>query len=203
MFKKQWLKICNYLWNISQIFEEEALLAVALLPLLSELVIHSNPLTTQRSGKGFMCATLFFVCLIFCVFFKFQMFVCLLGDPPMLTWFLQNRLGIKIRRKKSDDNVKPHLVLPVNPKRKVIYPFMRLIFFIFIMPLLNSKIWMVKRYLLVVCNSKFNSNSIQKSAVHGALLFTLLITQILLVWSASHYSSDCKKMSFSPYNGPC
>ncbi|KAK3523944.1 hypothetical protein QTP70_016757, partial [Hemibagrus guttatus] len=74
----------------NKIFEEEALLAVALLPLLSELVIHSNPLTTQRSG-----------------------------DPPMLTWFLQDRLGIKIRRKKSDDNVKPHLVLPVNPKRKV------------------------------------------------------------------------------------
>ncbi|KAG7321127.1 hypothetical protein KOW79_015542 [Hemibagrus wyckioides] len=74
----------------NKIFEEEALLAVALLPLLSELVIHSNPLTTQRSG-----------------------------DPPMLTWFLQDRLGIKIRCKKSDNNVKPHLVLPVNLKRKV------------------------------------------------------------------------------------
>ncbi|GAA6102910.1 X-ray radiation resistance-associated protein 1 isoform X1 [Tachysurus ichikawai] len=79
----------------NKIYEEEALLAVALLPFLSELVIHSNPLTTQRSG-----------------------------DPPMLTWFLQDRLGIKIRRKKSDErrkksDVKPHLVLPVKPKRKV------------------------------------------------------------------------------------
>ncbi|KTF90484.1 hypothetical protein cypCar_00020953, partial [Cyprinus carpio] len=33
------------------IAEEEALLPVALFPKLSELVIHSNPLTTQRSGK--------------------------------------------------------------------------------------------------------------------------------------------------------
>ncbi|XP_047661815.1 X-ray radiation resistance-associated protein 1 isoform X2 [Tachysurus fulvidraco] len=79
----------------NKIYEEEALLAVALLPFLTELVIHSNPLTTQRSG-----------------------------DPPMLTWFLQDRLGIKIRRKKSDErrkksDVKPHLVLPVKPKRKV------------------------------------------------------------------------------------
>ncbi|XP_046723436.1 X-ray radiation resistance-associated protein 1 isoform X2 [Silurus meridionalis] len=76
----------------NKIFEEEALLAVALLPFLSELVIHSNPLTTQRSG-----------------------------DPPMLTWILQDRLGIKIRRKKllKTDIDKPRLVLPVNPKRKV------------------------------------------------------------------------------------
>lgn len=43
-----------------QIFEEESLLAVALFPLLSELVIHSNPLTTQTNGKHFMCATLYF-----------------------------------------------------------------------------------------------------------------------------------------------
>ncbi|XP_048838936.1 X-ray radiation resistance-associated protein 1 isoform X2 [Brienomyrus brachyistius] len=34
----------------NKIADEEALLAVALFPLLSELVIHSNPLTTQRSG---------------------------------------------------------------------------------------------------------------------------------------------------------
>ncbi|KAB5548956.1 hypothetical protein PHYPO_G00061630 [Pangasianodon hypophthalmus] len=74
----------------NKIFEEEALLAVALFPLLSELVVHSNPLTTKRSG-----------------------------DPPILTWFLQDRLGIKIRHKKSADIVKPHVVLPVNPKRKV------------------------------------------------------------------------------------
>lgn len=50
-----------------------------------------------------------------------------LGDPPMLTWFLQDKLGIKLRRKKSADIVKPPLVFPVNPKRKVMYPFMDLI----------------------------------------------------------------------------
>ncbi|MBN3299184.1 XRRA1 protein, partial [Amia calva] len=74
----------------NKISEEEALLAVALFPSLSELVIHSNPLTTQKSG-----------------------------DPPLLTGFLQNRLGIKIQRKKTVGPAKPPLVLPVNPKRKV------------------------------------------------------------------------------------
>ncbi|XP_036444286.1 X-ray radiation resistance-associated protein 1 [Colossoma macropomum] len=74
----------------NEIAEEEALLAVALFPMLSELVIHSNPLTTQRSG-----------------------------DPPVLTCFLQNRLGINIQRKKSANVVKPHIMLPVYSKRKV------------------------------------------------------------------------------------
>ncbi|KAF4077478.1 hypothetical protein AMELA_G00208680 [Ameiurus melas] len=74
----------------NKIFEEDALLAVALLPLLSELLIHSNPLTTQRSG-----------------------------NLPMLNWFLQDRLGIKMRLKKSADIIKPHLMLSVNPQRKV------------------------------------------------------------------------------------
>lgn len=49
----------------------------------------------------------------------------------MLTWFLQDRLGIKIRRKKSADIVKPHLVLPVNPKRKVIYPLIIILYCLF------------------------------------------------------------------------
>ncbi|XP_056118928.1 X-ray radiation resistance-associated protein 1 [Rhinichthys klamathensis goyatoka] len=74
----------------NEIAEEEALLPVALFPKLNELVIHSNPLTTQRSG-----------------------------DPPMLTCFLQDKLGIKIRRKKTTDRIKRHIKLPVNPKRKV------------------------------------------------------------------------------------
>lgn len=34
-----------------QIAEEEALMAAALFPMLRELDIHSNPLTTQRSGN--------------------------------------------------------------------------------------------------------------------------------------------------------
>nr|XP_055036336.1 X-ray radiation resistance-associated protein 1 [Misgurnus anguillicaudatus] len=73
----------------NQIAEEEALLPVALFPKLNELVIHSNPLTTQRCG-----------------------------DPPMLTSFLQEQLGIKIRRKKSSD-LKQRISPTVNPKRKV------------------------------------------------------------------------------------
>ncbi|KAI4886827.1 hypothetical protein NFI96_018396, partial [Prochilodus magdalenae] len=74
----------------NEIAQEEALLAVALFPMLSELDIHSNPLTTQRSG-----------------------------DPPVLTSFLQNRLGINIRRKKTTNTVKPRIMLPVDSKRKV------------------------------------------------------------------------------------
>ncbi|XP_067280085.1 X-ray radiation resistance-associated protein 1 isoform X2 [Pseudorasbora parva] len=73
----------------NEIAEEEALLPVALFPKLDELVIHSNPLTTQRSG-----------------------------DPPMLTCFLQDKLGINITRKKTMDRIKQHLKLPVNHKRK-------------------------------------------------------------------------------------
>lgn len=38
-------------FTFPQISEEESLLAVALFPVISELDIHSNPLTTQKSGK--------------------------------------------------------------------------------------------------------------------------------------------------------
>ncbi|XP_066501845.1 X-ray radiation resistance-associated protein 1 isoform X2 [Hoplias malabaricus] len=83
--KLQYLNLAS-----NKIAEEEALLAVALFPMLSELIIHSNPLTTQKSG-----------------------------DPPLLTCFLQERLGVKIRRKKTAAVVKPHIVLPVKSERKV------------------------------------------------------------------------------------
>ncbi|XP_062341400.1 X-ray radiation resistance-associated protein 1 isoform X2 [Osmerus eperlanus] len=74
----------------NKIFEEEGLLAVALFPMLNELVIHSNPLTMERSG-----------------------------DPPVLTYFLQERLGIKIVRKKTPEVVKPPLMISADSKRKV------------------------------------------------------------------------------------
>ncbi|XP_023656261.1 X-ray radiation resistance-associated protein 1 isoform X2 [Paramormyrops kingsleyae] len=74
----------------NKIAEEEALLAVALFPLLSELVIHSNPLTTQRSG-----------------------------DPPILTSILQDHLGIQIERKKTEIPMKSRTMVSVNPKRKI------------------------------------------------------------------------------------
>ncbi|XP_030638959.1 X-ray radiation resistance-associated protein 1 [Chanos chanos] len=74
----------------NEIAEEEALMAVAMFPMLDELVIHSNPLTTQRSG-----------------------------DPPMLTYFLQDNLGIKLKRSKTAEPVKPPVMLGVNPRWKV------------------------------------------------------------------------------------
>ncbi|XP_048838932.1 X-ray radiation resistance-associated protein 1 isoform X1 [Brienomyrus brachyistius] len=74
----------------NKIADEEALLAVALFPLLSELVIHSNPLTTQRSG-----------------------------DPPILTSILQDHLGIQIERKKTKIPMKSHIMVSINPKRKI------------------------------------------------------------------------------------
>ncbi|XP_057216568.1 X-ray radiation resistance-associated protein 1 isoform X2 [Triplophysa rosa] len=82
-------ELCHLNLANNKIAEEEALLPVALFPKLKELVIHSNPLTTQRCG-----------------------------DPPMLTSFLQDRLGINIKRKKTPDRVKQHIRPAINPKRK-------------------------------------------------------------------------------------
>ncbi|XP_033759734.1 X-ray radiation resistance-associated protein 1-like [Pecten maximus] len=74
------------------IAEEEALLAVAAWPMLMELIIHSNPLTTTKSG-----------------------------DPPLLSRFLHDRLGIKLIRKKQSDNsfIKPKVEITQKKSRKV------------------------------------------------------------------------------------
>ncbi|GAA6232269.1 X-ray radiation resistance-associated protein 1 [Lates japonicus] len=74
----------------NKIAEEEALMAAALFPMLRELDIHSNPLTTQRSG-----------------------------DPPLLTHYLQERLGITIKRKKTQEVMKPRLKVSTDRKWKV------------------------------------------------------------------------------------
>ncbi|KAG6929011.1 X-ray radiation resistance associated 1 [Chelydra serpentina] len=74
----------------NKIKTEEDLLAVALFPSLTELTFHSNPLTTLRSG-----------------------------DPPLLTSFLQHRLGIKLIRRKISKLAKPHIFIPVKANRKV------------------------------------------------------------------------------------
>ena len=58
--------------------------------MLSELVIHDNPLTTENSG-----------------------------DPPLLKQFLKERLGIQIQRKRSAPVAKPSVEIPVKPERKV------------------------------------------------------------------------------------
>ncbi|XP_066444457.1 X-ray radiation resistance-associated protein 1 isoform X2 [Eleutherodactylus coqui] len=69
---------------------EEDVLPVALLPSLEELIITGNPLATLRKG-----------------------------EPPLLGSFLQQRLGIKVIRKKSAGFHKPHLIIPRKEKRKV------------------------------------------------------------------------------------
>ncbi|XP_075054418.1 X-ray radiation resistance-associated protein 1 isoform X2 [Mixophyes fleayi] len=74
----------------NKILHEDDLLAVALFPSLDQLVIYGNPLTTLRKG-----------------------------DPPLLGNFLQQRLGIKIIRRKSTGLDKPHLIIPIKEKRKV------------------------------------------------------------------------------------
>ncbi|XP_030294882.1 X-ray radiation resistance-associated protein 1 isoform X2 [Sparus aurata] len=66
--------------------EEEALMAVALFPKLREIDIHSNPLTTRRSG-----------------------------DPPLLTRYLHDILGITIKRKKTREDVK----LPLKVEERI------------------------------------------------------------------------------------
>ncbi|KAM6911598.1 X-ray radiation resistance-associated protein 1 [Lycodopsis pacificus] len=74
----------------NKIAEEEALMAAALFPMLREIDIHSNPLTTQRSG-----------------------------DPPLLTYYLHERLGITIKRKKTQEVAKRPLKVSADPKWKV------------------------------------------------------------------------------------
>ncbi|XP_029304202.1 X-ray radiation resistance-associated protein 1 isoform X2 [Cottoperca gobio] len=74
----------------NKIAEEEALMAVALFPMLQEIDIHSNPLTTQRSG-----------------------------DPPLLTYYLQERLGITIKRKQTQEVGKLPLKVSADPRWKV------------------------------------------------------------------------------------
>ncbi|XP_034405820.1 X-ray radiation resistance-associated protein 1 [Cyclopterus lumpus] len=74
----------------NKIAEEEALMAAALFPILREIDIHSNPLTTQRSG-----------------------------DPPLLTYYLHEGLGITIKRKKTQVVVKLPLKVSTDPKWKV------------------------------------------------------------------------------------
>uniref|UniRef100_A0A8C4VMA6 X-ray radiation resistance associated 1 n=1 Tax=Gopherus evgoodei TaxID=1825980 RepID=A0A8C4VMA6_9SAUR len=44
---------------------------------------------------------------------------CLAGDPPLLTSFLQHRLGIKLIRRKISKLEKPHIFIPVKANRKV------------------------------------------------------------------------------------
>ncbi|WAR28518.1 XRRA1-like protein [Mya arenaria] len=68
------LRALNLAYN--KIEDEEALLSVAAWPMLVELIIHDNPLTTENSG-----------------------------DPPLLQRFLGDRLGIRIKRKKEAEIV--------------------------------------------------------------------------------------------------
>ncbi|KAL8191332.1 UNVERIFIED_CONTAM: hypothetical protein K2H54_072246 [Gekko kuhli] len=77
----------------NEIAHEEDLLAVALFPSLAELTFYGNPFTTSRSG-----------------------------DPPLLTSFLQGKLGIKLVRKKIPKLEKPRIFIPVKASRKVKSP---------------------------------------------------------------------------------
>ncbi|KAH9512387.1 X-ray radiation resistance-associated protein 1 [Bulinus truncatus] len=72
----------------NKIFEEEGILALAAWPMLAELDIYNNPLTTETSG-----------------------------DPPLLKRFLQDRLGIKLNRKKPQEQL-----VPGNRRRGNIHP---------------------------------------------------------------------------------
>ncbi|XP_053404342.1 X-ray radiation resistance-associated protein 1-like isoform X2 [Mercenaria mercenaria] len=82
------LRALNLAYN--KIEDEEALLAVAAWPMLVELIIHNNPLTTENSG-----------------------------DPPLLQRFLGDRLGIKIKRKKESEIVKPPVEIKMKKSRHV------------------------------------------------------------------------------------
>ncbi|XP_060091338.1 X-ray radiation resistance-associated protein 1 [Heteronotia binoei] len=77
----------------NEIEQEEDLLAVALFPSLTELTFYGNPFTTSRSG-----------------------------DPPLLTGFLQDKLGIKLVRRKISKLEKPRIFIPTKTNRKVKSP---------------------------------------------------------------------------------
>ncbi|XP_070173868.1 X-ray radiation resistance-associated protein 1-like isoform X2 [Littorina saxatilis] len=74
----------------NRIREEDALLAVAVWPMLVHLVIHNNPLTTDHKG-----------------------------EPPLLRRFLTDRLGIKLQRKEQPRLVKPNIDVPKSKSRQV------------------------------------------------------------------------------------
>ncbi|XP_074657735.1 X-ray radiation resistance-associated protein 1-like isoform X2 [Tubulanus polymorphus] len=76
--------------SFNKIEHEEGLLATAGWPMLSELVIHDNPLTTRNSG-----------------------------EPPLLKRFLQQRLGIEVVRKRIEYGKKPQIEIADDPVRKV------------------------------------------------------------------------------------
>ncbi|KAK3589901.1 hypothetical protein CHS0354_034913 [Potamilus streckersoni] len=82
------LRHINLAYN--KIEDEDALLAVAAWPMLVELVIHNNPLTTENSG-----------------------------DPPLLKRFLGDRLGIKLARKKEPEVSKLHIHVQKKKSRHV------------------------------------------------------------------------------------
>uniref|UniRef100_A0A8C8SKG3 X-ray radiation resistance associated 1 n=1 Tax=Pelusios castaneus TaxID=367368 RepID=A0A8C8SKG3_9SAUR len=45
--------------------------------------------------------------------------LCVAGDPPLLTSFLQQRLGIKLIRRKVSKLEKPHIFIPAKANRKI------------------------------------------------------------------------------------
>ena len=96
-------------------------MAVALFPKLREIDIHSNPLTTRRSGNPswvFPFMRLFLK--IECSMLKSPSCICLnAGDPPLLTRYLHDILGITIKRKKTREDVKLPLKVSTDPKWKV------------------------------------------------------------------------------------
>lgn len=93
---------------------------VALFPVLREIDIHSNPLTTERSGKIFFLKRQFLNISSGFWVLKSPSYLCPnTGDPPLLTYYLQERLGITIKRKKTQDIVKLPLKVSTDPKWKV------------------------------------------------------------------------------------
>ncbi|XP_024865284.1 X-ray radiation resistance-associated protein 1 isoform X2 [Kryptolebias marmoratus] len=74
----------------NKISTEEALISAALFPKLAEMDIHSNPVVTRKRG-----------------------------GLPVLTYYLQERRGVEIKRNKEQKVKKLPLKLSVNPKWKV------------------------------------------------------------------------------------
>lgn len=86
-------------------------MAAALFPKLREIDIHSNPLTTNRSGNvpTYCKRQLLYISTEYWKLRSPRRPRVNPGDPPLLTHYLQKRLGIAIQRHKA----------PSQPQRKV------------------------------------------------------------------------------------
>nr|XP_057943626.1 X-ray radiation resistance-associated protein 1 [Doryrhamphus excisus] len=87
----------------NKIAKEEVLLPAAVFPKLREIDIRSNPITTKKCGKN-----------------KNNVSGVSNGDPPLLTYYLQEKMGITVTRKDVCRAAKHGLRMSASPYWKAV-----------------------------------------------------------------------------------